>query len=136
MTNQMMIKIIVSLMKRKTMTVQIMKTYLSISTSQWKRRKVTFTTYTRMSRWLYFAKRILLQNYLRSKGKDKVLNLQWRNNFKSKYKNIINVLKIHFLENKRFDVSREQIDDYFDRLAAAISKCPFPPTIINVDIIA
>lgn len=77
--------------------------------------------------------RMWLQNFASNYGKFVVLDRKWWYNFKRKYKDLLMVLKIHSLENKRFGVTKEQVNDYFDRLQQEIIKCPYPPIIINVD---
>lgn len=74
-----------------------------------------------------------MQNYALKQGKFIILDRQWWFNFKSKYKDILLVMKIHSLESKRFDVSEEEVYDYFNRLKEEVNKCPYPPVIINVD---
>ena len=77
--------------------------------------------------------RAWLQNYIYNDGRDVILNRQWWFNFKLKYNDLINVLKIQSLESKRFDVSQGQVDDYFNRLEVEVNKCPYPQIILNMD---
>ena len=74
-----------------------------------------------------------LEQVVFNHGKVITLTRQWWYNFKGKYDDILKVMKIHSLEYKRFEVTKEQVIDYFERLKVELAKCPFPPVIINLD---
>lgn len=72
-----------------------------------------------------------LEQVVFNRGKVVTLNRQWWYNFKEKYDRILKVMKIHCLEYRRFEVTKEQVVDDFGRLSEELAKCPFPPIIIN-----
>ena len=74
-----------------------------------------------------------LQQVVFNRGKVVALNRQWWYNFKEKHDRILKIMKIHSLEYKRFEVTEEQVVDYFRRLTNELAKCPYPPIIINID---
>ena len=73
------------------------------------------------------------EDYLRNKGREVVLTRLWWYNFRLKYQDELGVMRIHSLENKRADVTKDDVNSYFDDLEDEVKKGIFPPLTINMD---
>lgn len=74
-----------------------------------------------------------LENYIKEKGRSIILDRNWWFRFKTKNIEHFSVMKIHSLEFKRADVSRNDINNHFDKLGEAFKTLRAPSLTINMD---
>lgn len=74
-----------------------------------------------------------LENFIKERGRSVILDRNWWFRFKNKDIEHFNVMKKHSLESSRADVSRNDVNNHFDKLSAAFRTVRATSLTINMD---